>query len=288
MTTIEAIQVRKSCRTYSEKALEPEKRAALKAFLAGNTRAPFHSRLRFALLDFDGLEAGELKALTTYGVIRGARTFIVGAVGKHRRAMEDFGYAMERAVLKATSLGLGTCILGGTFKRSGFAGIMGLQENERLPAVSPVGYPREKKSLLDRVLHLVAGSARRKPWNELFYLENAASLSPDDPSLGRYQRPLEAVRLAPSAMNRQPWRIIKGRDAEALFHFYLRRTPGYEKLNAYISLQHVDMGIALCHFEESATELGLKGSWSVRDPRIRKLPTEGLEYIASWTESGSG
>jgi hypothetical protein len=80
-----------------------------------------------------------LKNLTTYGVIKGTRQFIVGTAERQSKAMEDYGYCMERNILKATSLGLGTCRLGGTFKRSGFADKIGIKENELLPAISPVG-----------------------------------------------------------------------------------------------------------------------------------------------------
>jgi hypothetical protein len=44
-------------------------------------------------------------------------------------------------------------------------------------------------------------------------------------------------------------------------------------------LQNVDMGIAMCHFEISAKELGLKGDWSAYDPHIKSA---GMEYIVSW------
>jgi hypothetical protein len=58
--------------------------------------------------------------------------------------------------------------------------------------------------------------------------------------------------MAPSATNKQPWRIV--RDGAA-WHFYLRRTKGYGKGSALFTvlriadLQRVDLGIAIRHFE---------------------------------------
>jgi hypothetical protein len=101
------------------------------------------------------------------------------------------------------------------------------------------------------------------------------SLSQDD--AGSYGVPLEMVRLAPSASNKQPWRIVAG---GGHFHFYLQHTRGYSKALGY-DIQKVDMGIAMCHFELTAEELGLKGAWSVKDPGASNLP-EGAEYIVSW------
>ena len=277
MTIIETIQTRKSCRTYSNRAIEPEKLAELRQFLALNTKTPFGSKVRFDLIDFNKLEIGELKKLTTYGVIKGARQFIVGTVIKQSKAMEDYGYCMEKNILKATSMGLGTCLLGGTFKRSGFSGKISLGENELLPVISPVGYASDKRSVVDRMFRFVAASDKRKPWHELFYLHDIDTVL-DKENSGGLDTPLECVRIAPSASNKQPWRIIKGKGQDA-FHFYLKRTPGYENLVKDIKLQNVDMGIAICHFELSAKELGLKGDWNVNDPQIK---SDDMEYIVSW------
>jgi nitroreductase len=277
MTIIETIRIRKSCRTYSDRAIEPAKLAELGEFLEAESKAPFGSRIRFQLLDFRELETGELKKLTTYGIIKGAGHFMVGAVEKGPRAMEDCGYAMERNILKATAMGLGTCILGGTFSRSGFAGKIGIAENEVLPVISPVGCPGEKRSAVDRLFRFVASSDKREPWDELFFL-GTTGMALSRENAGPFAMPLECVRLAPSASNKQPWRVVKSRDRDA-FHFYLKRTPGYEKWTRGISLQSVDMGIAMGHFEWSAGELGLAGGWTTDTPEIE---TPDLEYIASW------
>ena len=55
---------------------------------------------------------------------------------------------------------------------------------------------------------------------------------------------IDLVRFAPSAVNKQPWRIIA---ADGSFHFYEKQDKGYvsEKTG---DLQKADVGIALCHF----------------------------------------
>jgi hypothetical protein len=278
MTVIETIQTRKSCRTYGSRAIEPEKLAELRQFLTSNRETPFGSKVRFHLIDFNELEISELKKLTTYGVIQGARQFIVGTVIKQSRAMEDYGYCMEKNILKATSMGLGTCLLGGTFKRSGFAGKINLGDSELLPVISPVGYSGDRRSVVDRMFRFVASSDKRKPRHELFYLHDIDTPLDKDNS-GSFDTPLECVRIAPSASNKQPWRIMKSKGQDAAFHFYLKRSTGYENIIKDIKLQNVDMGIAMCHFELSARELGLKGDWHADDPQIK---SDGMEYIVSW------
>ena len=136
----------------------------------------------------------------------------------------------------------------------------------------------DKKNLLDSTFALIAGSKKRKPWNDLFFL-NDFSMSLDKDEASQYSIPLEMVRLAPSASNRQPWRIIK--DANG-FHFFLQRTRGYTFLWG-IDLQRVDIGISMCHFELAAKDLGLAGSWKLIDPpKVALPPLTG--YVASWIE----
>ncbi len=101
---------------------------------------------------------------------------------------------------------------------------------------------------------------------------------------GVHSAALAARRGAPSASNRQPWRVV--RDGGG-FHFYLSRTKGYGRgslmfrLLRLPDLQRVDLGIAMCHFELVARECELPGRWESRDPGLAR-PENGTEYVATW------
>jgi hypothetical protein len=86
---------------------------------------------------------------------------------------------------------------------------------------------------------------------------------------------MEMVRWAPSAVNKQPWRIIA---ADGSFHFYEKQDKGYvsEKTG---DLQKVDVGIALCHFVSGMESQGKKPDVVVQDPGI-SVP-DGVHYIAT-------
>lgn len=94
------------------------------------------------------------------------------------------------------------------------------------------------------------------------------------------------ARLAPSASNKQPWRVV--RDG-AGWHFYCQRTPGYGKGSFIFTvlriadLQRLDVGIAMCHFELTARQLGLPGRWVSADPGLEPVDKHTL-YISSWHE----
>jgi nitroreductase len=277
----EIIKERFSCRTYIDKPIAEEDRERLSDYLSAVGRGPFGAAVRLKLVAATAQDRKALKGLGTYGFIKGATGFIMGAVGHSRKNLEDFGYMMEGAILFATDMGLGTCWLGGTFTRSGFAKKISATVEEVVPAVTSVGYISQKEQS-GVTIRQVVGGHNRKPWEDLFFREKfGMPLSPDE--AGPYAAPLEMVRIAPSATNKQPWRIIKD---GASWHFYMQRTRGYGKTLTFkilniADLQRVDMGIAMCHFEMTAGELGLKGRWAIQEPKIEKLA--GLcEYTASW------
>jgi nitroreductase len=252
--------------------VDPDRLEKLKAFL-GAADNPFGASVRFSVVESTAQKVG------TYGFIKGARTFFAGCVKKGGMDMEGFGYAFEHAVLFATALGLGTCWLGGTFKRSSFADMM-KPAGEYLPAVSPLGYAAEKKSLTEMAVAAGAGARKRKRFGEVFF-DGAAGkpLMLDD---GPLKTCLEMVRLGPSASNKQPWRVIV-RDGQC--HFYAQIDKRYAGNTMYgFTMQRIDLGIAACHFELAARELGLPGGFVVDDPRFAadEPAADGWQYEFSW------
>lgn len=272
----ELIAERHSWRSYRREPLERDTRDLLRAAISHLEQSPFQTRMRFSLIDADKSDAGRIKG--TYGVISGAGSFLVGAVEPGDMMFEDFGYAFEELILFATSLGLGTCWIGGTFSRSLFGEKMGLRPGEIIPAVTPVGYRAHRRSLVDSLFFLSAGSRNRRPWTELFF-DNDFSTPLTQKRSGEYATTLEMVRLAPSAVNKQPWRIVR---KDGRFHFFICRSPGYRSLFSAVDLQRIDLGIAMFHFHSCARESGLEGSWEIVDPGITSVLPPSTGYCASW------
>src|SRR5512139_2629696 len=105
----ELVRERFSCRSYLRKPIVEATQTRLKEFLGDPGPGPFGSPLRFGLLAATDEDERALKGLGTYGMIKNPQGFIVGAMGPGLRNLEDFGYLMERAILEAAALGLGTC-----------------------------------------------------------------------------------------------------------------------------------------------------------------------------------
>lgn len=278
----ELIKKRFSCRDYLPQPVDLQRQQLLQSFTEQLRVGPFNTAARFQLLAASQENTQALKGLGTYGTIRSPMGFLVGVIRKGAKDLEAYGYLLEQYILYATGLDLGTCWLGGAFRRSAFAIALTPAADEHMPAVAAVGAIGDLDKARNAIERRVVRSDIRLPWEQLFF-DGRFGAPLSRVAAGAYAVPLEMVRLAPSAHNKQPWRILSD---EAGWHFYLQRTPDLTiQLTARIlkiaDLQRLDMGIAMCHFELSARELGLNGRWVICEPQAdRALPR--MEYSISW------
>lgn len=269
MISRDSIVKRKSIRTYSNEQIDSFTLDSLQSYI-DEVSTPFETEIRFKIMESRSNEFGQ--RLGTYGLIKGANTFICGAVKNQKRSEEDLGLAMEKVVLHAVSLGLGTCWLAGSFNKANFGKAVELKEDEILPIVISIGYPDENRSFFDKVMYILTRSKNRKDWNEIFFDRDF-----DKPlckeEVGIYTDALEMVRIAPSGFNKQPWRVVKSDDT---FHFYMEG----KKKEGQFSIDRLCIGIAMCHFELMLNELGVFGKWMDLNPNI---VNENKEYVISFS-----
>jgi len=260
---VSAIKKRRSTRIYHKKHISAEKQEKIKNF-CDNQKSMFGAKIRIEIVE----KQAQQRKLATYGVINNAQTFLVGIMDRSFYAEEAIGYAMEEAILYTTSLGIATCWLGGTFNKGAFADAVELRKSECLPVVSPIGLFGSKNPLKNMIDKSLIQPHRRKAFEELFYSGDFRTPLTKKMA-GDYSRPLEMVRLAPSSMNSQPWRVLVEGSA---VHFYriLPRT-----------LNRIDMGIALCHFDKATKERKLSGHFEYVDRALDKTPANGF-YTMSW------
>lgn len=83
------------------------------------------------------------------------------------------------------------------------------------------------------------------------------------------------LRLAPSATNAQPWAVIKEGNVFHFFNDYKTNiSSDVEKI------KHVDLGIALSHFHQTALQDGLYGNFKIKDINF-EIP-ENMHYVLSY------
>jgi nitroreductase len=265
MGIIETIQKRRSVRTYTGEPLSNEHVAQIKQYVH-HLQAPFGVKARIELISIHSNE--KPVKLGTYGWIKGACEYMVLIYEDAPFAATAAAYIFEQAVLFCTDLDLGTCWLGGFFNRSDFKKQINLQPNEKCRIVSPVGYAsgNRKRFLEKYIVRADKNHTFRKPFGELFF-ENSFNNPLSETAAGAFLTPLQMVRLAPSAANKQEWRVLL---EEKALHFYKKPYPMFDT---------VDMGIALCHFELTCQELGIEGKFEL----LNDYPANNkIEYVISW------
>ena len=263
------VMQRKSVRSFDGEPLRADDREKLEAYLAG-LQTPFDVPMDFRILD------AKEHALSS-PVVTGTELYAAGKLRRGELAEVAFGYAFEKFILCAMSLGVGTVWIAGTMDRPAFERAMALAEGEFLPAVTPLGYPAKKRSLRDAAMRRVIKADSRLPFEELFFRDDCdRPMTPED--AGEYRDALELVRWAPSAVNKQPWRIVQCGGA---FHFYKKRSL---PADARGDVQKLDIGIALAHLALALEARGIAGEPIKADPGI--APEEDTESVVSWTIKG--
>ena len=277
---INIIRERTSRRTYVKQKFEEETRERVLNLLKNQDfESPFSKfvgKIRFELIAVPEFDPRERKNLGTYGFIKGAQYFIVGAVEKSKYNREHFGYILETIILAVTDIGLGTCWLGGFFNKSLFSAKINCRSEEIVPAITPIGYSVKRK-IREKITRTVIRANKRFAWEKLFFESNFNSPVSRE-NLGEYTTLLESVRLAPSASNQQPWRVVKEFNKK-IFHFFIVKSKSGMGLR-YMKFRRLDIGIAVSHFDLTAKELGVEGTWVFEEPFISE--SDDYLYIISW------
>lgn len=208
MDISEAIRTRHSVRHYTDRPIEPEKADALNAVIKEiNAETGLHFQL---VLNEPEAFTG---AMAHYGNFTGVANYFVLA-GTKKKDLE-VGYYGEKLVLEAQRLGLNTCWVAMTFSKRKAS--YTLNRGEKLYVVISVGY----------------GSTQGKqhPSKPLSAISDVTDASPE-----WYKKAIEAVSLAPTAVNQQKFTFFLDGDritAKAGSGFYTV----------------MDLGIAEYHFD---------------------------------------
>lgn len=268
---METIRRRRSVRTFDGNVLRDEDRKKILEF-AGKVENPYDLPITWKILEAK-------KYGLSSPVIVGSEIYIAGKMPRSPHAEEAFGYTFEKVVLFAESLGIGTTWIAGTMNRDAFERAMAVSSDEVMPCVSPLGYPAKKMSVREALMRKGVGADSRLGFGELFF-DGAYGAALTKEKAGDLADTFEAVRLGPSAVNKQPWRVVLCGDKA---HFYEKHSKGY--VSEKWDTQKIDMGIALCHFELVARESGYSVCFEVADPGLPVA--DDAEYIASFSLSRS-
>ena len=255
MNITERIRNRRSVRSFDGNDLGDEIKREILDF-ANRVETPYEIPIHWQLLD------AKAQGLSC-PVITGTNSFLAGKMQPVPHAEEAFGYAFEQIALYAVDRGLGTTCIAGTMDRPAFERAMRLEKGEVMPCITPLGVPAAKMSLRETMMRKGVKADSRLPFEELFF-DGGFDKPLSKDRAGGLAEALELVRLAPSAVNKQPWRLVVAPDT---VYFYEKKSKGFTAANGW-DIQKVDMGIALCHFALGLEAKGEKAVFTLEDPGL--------------------
>ncbi len=264
-----AVVVRHSARTFTGETVATTKLQRLEALCDGFP-APEVARVVVVRDVPDIVFTG---FVGSYGRVLGAPSALL-MVGTEtaRSVQEGVGYLGEAVILEATSLGLGTCWVAGFFDKTVASTLVPLATGERVLAISPLGHAAPRARAGERMMRRVVRAHKRKPAEEIaptFDQESWPAWAAEGVRL---------ARVAPSAVNRQPWRFELDKDTSP---------PGLstdsERSARVVTIsvvtggpegnipRRLDCGIAMLHFEVGARLMGASGRWeSLEAPEVAR------------------
>lgn len=214
MTELDAMKARHSVRKYTPQVMSAVTAAQLQHEI-DICNETYGTNIQLVLEDPDAFGG----ILAHYGMFSGVRSYIALVGKKGPELDETLGYCGEKLVIKAQMLGLNTCWVGGTYSKRKCDVQIG--ENEKLVCVITVGYGETQGK-----------PHKSKPMESRYQAE--------EPVPVWFIRGMEAVMLAPTAVNQQKFRFtLSGTNtvkAESTGGFYSK----------------VDLGIVKYHFEIGA------------------------------------
>jgi nitroreductase len=255
---IAAMQRRHSVRRYSQEALAPQQVAALEQALQRLEPLDAAASTDLRLIAFSDI--GKRRAVALLPTQNAAPLYLIVAGPDVPGRMEEAGFRGEQLVLAASSLGLDTCWLGGTFRPDAIAAVAGMPRDDIL-AISPIGVAERG------ALQAIAGtltrpftsrSGRRKPL-EGFTFGGRWGVPADRARVPpAVWQALEMARIAPSWANTQPWAFLVVEDV--LWAFADSR-PQRGNDVSHKPYYRLDAGIAMAHVHLAMAQNGYSSTW---------------------------
>ncbi len=257
MNLLEAIERRISVRSYDERPVDTQ---LLERLITLSQAADHLTDVRPRVELVSGAKRTQRiisHVIGSYGLVLTPPHLLVGVMPTESGiARLDLGYVLEQVVLEATRLELGTCWITGTYDAQSAGDAVGLAQGEVAAAVIALGHPSERGwgRIHTGAIRRLAGGHKRKPLEEIVFAGRWGerwSADGADPTLVSV---LEHARLAPSAVNRQPWRFVVRSDDLTL---------------VVVEPQPIDAGIVMAHAALAAEALAAgalerAGQWYVR------------------------
>ena len=268
-----AILARRSVRRYEAGPLTDIMLAQVRALVDQALPLIPQNRLHVSWRD-DEISAALLRVLGGYGRLVQPPHLLVPSIDGGQHSLMDLGYRVEQIAVRLVLLGLGSCYIGVLRNEPLARTTFGLSPQARLGALLAYGQASQAVGgrAFNALVRLSVRADRRLPVERIFFI-------------GQYDRPgappaeiaplVEAARVAPSAVNAQPWRIL-WRDG-AMLLYVVRHSARYGS-GPTADYRLFDGGICMGNVTLAMEALGLSGRWAM----LSDVEASSQEHPEEW------
>jgi hypothetical protein len=276
------MRARRSCRSFQTRKLTSADYNELMESVRRHSEAP---TLGKSPVRFEYISA----PLTVWPTVNASEFLVAIAPKKYDRiAVIDVGRSLQKVVMDATRMGLGTCWIGPGADHESIIRDLGERfdpEKDHIICVCAVGYKSKYIPLFIRIFN--AQFYRRLPVSELFFADASFErpLNLDESPFNRFGRNYEICEWAPSSYNGQTTRgvaVVNG-DADI---------PQLERFDFYQVTESryyapVAAGIWCTNWELGCDALGIHGHAAVLSAKERDIQDDNAlpplpRYDLSW------
>ena len=280
LDAFDLMRARHSCRSFQSRNLTEEHHAELMETVQ------FHCQQN-QLLGEKPIRFEYVPASLTVWPVVGAHEFLVAIAPREydRLSIIDIGRSLQKVVIHATRMGLGTCWIGPGADQKSIIEHLGDRfdpKKDHVICVCAIGYESMYKPLLIRVAKIMQHI--RLPLSELFFTNPSCTvaLETDSAPFNDYSRCYEVCRWSPSSYNGQTTRCAAVTD----------RIEGEEKIMGFDFLAAtasryyapVALGIWCANWETGCVALNKHGHFTVLSPEDRGYEENSdlPRYDVSW------
>lgn len=260
MNLMDALYKRKSVRKYLNKQLPAEVFEEMQNIIQTAERLYPEIPMNIHIVK-EGEKIHKISSgfIGSYGKIEAPHYLVVTSEEKEGY-LENIGFTLENVVLQLTEMNIGTCWIGGSINKSLLKNIITIEEKQFPVIVLSFGTPEKEEDLKPKT----PDSYKRKALKDII----KGDLNSD------WTYIMNAVRVAPSAVNFQPWRYIIDRNSVDLYVAKKLIITKHIEL-----MQKIDAGISLSHLNIACKDKGISLSLKPLDGKLRK----DMNYIISGT-----
>ncbi len=262
------ISNRKSVRDYKRKSLKEEDIRELKDYVDKAKKLAADIEVEAIAMGNEVFE--NLNGKAGYqGFMLDAPNYIILMSEKKDNYIKNAGYIGEEIVLKALDMQIGSCWV--TFNDSDLVkSNLGIKSDKEVVAIIALGYDANKTKIINihkigenesktKLAKVADNISERLGVEDIVYLNswgnNATAHELENRAL---LNAFHYARLAPSTLNRQPWRFILDDDTVVLAVRDDEHTGAYE--------EEIDSGIVMLYFEAIVDSTLTDITWKLNPP----------------------